>query len=304
MGNEERDDAAVFDLGDGTAVISTTDFFMPIVDDPFDFGRIAATNAISDVWAMGGEPLLAIAILGWPQATLPPEIAARVLDGGRAACAEAGIPLAGGHSIDNPEPLFGLAVTGRVDKAHLKRNSGGRPGDVLLLTKPIGLGVLTTAIKQERATPEHAALARDVMVQSNRFGAAMGRVPGVHAMTDVTGFGLLGHLLEICHASAVSARLCFADVPRLIPDAVDAYIAAGAVPGGTGRNHASYGDEISPLTDLQRAILCDPQTSGGLLLAVDPSAVAGIVRSAADEGIALRPFGTLHEPTCPRITVT
>ncbi|MCB0598144.1 MAG: selenide, water dikinase SelD, partial [Phaeodactylibacter sp.] len=190
VGNDKRDDAAVYDLGDGTAIVSTTDFFMPIVDSPEDFGRIASVNAISDIYAMGGTPLVAIAILGWPIDKIPPEVANRVIDGSRKACAEAGIPLAGGHSIDSPEPIFGLAVTGRVDKKHLKLNGGATPGCRLFLTKPIGVGILSTAQKKGKLLPEHANIARDSMVQLNKAGEAFGRLPYIKAMTDVTGFGL------------------------------------------------------------------------------------------------------------------
>ncbi len=289
VGNSERDDAAVLDLGDGTGVISTTDFFMPIVDDPLDFGRIAAVNAISDVYAMGGSPLLAIAILGWPVDKLPPEVAGRVVEGGRLACAEAGIPLAGGHSIDSPEPIFGLAVTGRVRLEHLKRNGGAAPGDLLYLTKPLGVGILTTAEKRSRLAPEHAHLAKESMLRLNRFGAVLGPCAYVRALTDVTGFGLLGHLGEMCAASKATARVRLADVPRL--PAVDHYLALGCVPGGTGRNHRSYGERVSPLSDATRDLLCDPQTSGGLLVAVDPRHQQDFEVLAADNGLDLQPFG-------------
>ncbi len=289
VGNAERDDAAVMDLGDGTGIISTTDFFMPIVDDPVAFGRIAAVNAISDVYAMGGEPLLAIAILGWPVDKVPVEVAGQVVEGGRRACTEAGIPLAGGHSIDSPEPIFGLAVTGRVRLEHLKKNGGARPGDLLYLTKPLGVGILTTAEKRGKLAPEHAHLAKESMLRLNRFGAALGPRPEVHALTDVTGFGLMGHLSEMCLASGTRALVSLADVPRL--PSVDHYLALGCVPGGTGRNFRSYGERISPLPDAARDLLCDPQTSGGLLIAVDPAVAADFVAFAASHGLALTPFG-------------
>jgi len=303
VGYEARDDAAVYDLGDGTAVISTTDFFMPIVDDPRDFGRIAAANALSDVYAMGGSPLVAISVLGWPVDKLPAEAANTVMEGARDACEEASIPLGGGHSIDNPEPVFGLAVTGRVEVAHLKQNGGGRPGDRLFLTKPIGIGVLTTAWKQGRLADEHAATAREVMVALNRIGTDLGRSGAVTALTDVTGFGLLGHLAEMCEASGVSARIRFDAVPRLIPEAVDDYVAAGCVPGGTRRNWASYGDRISPLDEARRAVLCDPQTSGGLLAAVDPAGESDFLAVAARHGLALASFGALAPREDRLITV-
>ena len=211
VGNETRDDAAVYDLGNGTCVISTTDFFMPIVDNPFDFGRIAATNAISDVFAMGGKPIMAIAILGWPLDKLPPEVAREVIEGGRFACQQAGIALAGGHSIDAPEPIFGLAVTGVVPTERVKKNSTAQAGCKLFLTKPLGIGVLTTAEKKSLLKPEHVGLATEVMCRMNLAGAAFADIEGVKAMTDVTGFGLLGHLSEMCQGAGVQAQLTYAD---------------------------------------------------------------------------------------------
>ena len=268
VGNEERDDAAVMDLGDGTAIISTTDFFMPIVDDALDFGRIASVNAISDVYAMGGKPLMAIAILGWPIDKLPPEVANQVIEGSRQACAEAGIPLAGGHSIDSPEPIFGLAVTGRVPIKNIKKNGGATEGSVLFLTKPIGVGIFTTAQKKGILKAEHADIAPNSMKKLNAIGALFGTLDYIEAMTDVTGFGLLGHLSEMCEASKVSAVLDFGKVPLLNAEAIRYYLDNKCVPGGTNRNFDSYGHKIGPLTAFQRAILCDPQTSGGLLVAV------------------------------------
>nr|UUT40393.1 water dikinase selenide [Photobacterium sp.] len=268
VGNESKDDAAVYDLGNGTAAISTTDFFMPIVDDPFDFGRIAATNAISDIYAMGGKPIMAIAILGWPVNVLAPEIAQQVIEGGRSVCREAGISLAGGHSIDAPEPIFGLAVTGIVDTDRVKRNNRAENGCKLYLTKPLGIGVLTTAEKQSKLADEHKGLARDWMCKLNLPGQDFANVKGVKAMTDVTGFGLMGHLSEICEGSQLKARIDFDNVPYL-PGVFD-YIAQGCVPGGTTRNFDSYGQKLGAMTDQQKALLCDPQTSGGLLIAVTP----------------------------------
>jgi selenide, water dikinase len=291
VGNSSKDDAAAYDLGDGSAILSTTDFFMPIVDDARDFGRIAATNAISDIYAMGGSPLLAIAILGWPINKLPPELAQQVLEGGRQTCKEAGIMLAGGHSIDTPEPIFGLAVTGRVLLKHLKRNDTAKAGDRLYLTKPLGVGILTTAQKQKKLQPEHALLARDSMVQLNRIGADIAKLDGVNAMTDVTGFGLLGHLLEMCEGSGVHALLDIDMVP-LLPQ-LDYYLAQGCIPGGSGRNFASYGAKVSPLTAAQQALLCDPQTSGGLLVAVSPEAEAAFIHLAVANDLALNPLGEL-----------
>ncbi len=303
VGNDERDDAAAFDLGDGTALISTTDFFMPIVDDPFDFGRIASVNAISDVYAMGGTPLMAIAVLGWPVDKLPPEVANEVVEGARAACAEAAIPLAGGHSIDSPEPIFGLAVTGRVRIEHLKRNGGARPGDLLFLTKPLGVGILATAQKKKKLLPEHQTLAAEWMVRLNKAGTAFGRLAGVHAMTDVTGFGLLGHLSEMCAASRTSAEVWFERVPFIDRTVLEYYLEQGCVPGGTHRNWKSYGHKIGPIDERQRHLLCDPQTSGGLLVAVDPEQVDRFEEVAGAEGLALEPLGQIVAPQTPLISV-
>lgn len=295
VGNEERDDAAVFDLGNGTAVVSTTDFFMPIVDDPRDFGRIASVNAISDVYAMGGTPVMAIAVLGWPINLLPPDVANAVVEGSRQACAEAGIPLAGGHSIDSPEPIFGLAVTGMVAVEHLKKNGGATPGCHLFLTKPLGVGILTTAQKKDKLLPEHATMARDSMVQLNKAGAVFARLPYVKAMTDVTGFGLLGHLSEMCEASNASALLDWEKIPLLQPEIIHHYLDEGCIPGGTLRNWDSYGHKIGPLSERQRHILCDPQTSGGLLVAVEAVAVEDFLHQAAGQGLQLTAIGEITE---------
>jgi len=291
VGNDHRDDAAVFDLGDGTAMISTTDFFMPIVDDPVTFGHIASVNAISDVYAMGGKPLLAIAILGWPVDKLPPDVARKVLVGARIACAKAGIPLAGGHSIDCPEPIFGLAVSGRVEITRLKKNGGARPGDLMYLTKPLGIGIFTTAQKKGHLTEAHHTLACDVMMRLNDIGEQISGMEELHAMTDVTGFGLGGHLLEMCEASHVHAMLNMSILPYIDKDAIAQYIALGCIPGGTHRNFSSYGQRIQPLSDMQKFVLCDPQTSGGLLLAVDPSSCAAIEVLLAQQNLYNRPIG-------------
>lgn len=293
VGNASRDDAAAYDMGNGQAVLSTTDFFMPIADDPFDFGRIAATNAISDIYAMGGTPVMAIAILGWPVDKLPPEVAARVIDGGRTACAEAGIMLAGGHSIDAPEPIFGLAVTGQVAIDKLKQNNSARAGDTLYLTKPLGVGVLTTAQKQKKLKPEHEFLARDVMCQMNKIGADLAALECVSAITDVTGFGLMGHLIEMCEGSNLRARISYDAVPTLGP--VKEYLKLGCIPGGTLRNFESYGDKIGAMTEEHKHILCDPQTSGGLLVAVDPESSAALKQVLQSAGLDLAPIGTLSE---------
>lgn len=294
VGYGSRDDAAVYDLKDGRAVLSTTDFFMPIVDDPVDFGRIAATNAISDVYAMGGRPLMAISVLGWPLDKVPAEVAGQVIDGARTTCSEAGIPLAGGHSIDAPEPIFGLAVTGLVEIRHLKRNDTATPGCRLYLTKPLGVGILTTAQKKRLLKPEHEGIARDSMCRLNRIGSDLAELSGVQAMTDVTGFGFLGHLVEMCLGSGVSARVDYQAIP-LLPH-VEEYRALGCVPGGTWRNHRSYGQRISPLPPEHVEVLCDPQTSGGLLVAVRPEAEEEFHRIARHHGMDLAPLGELGDP--------
>jgi selenide,water dikinase len=269
VGNTTRDDAAVLDLGNGTALISTTDFFMPIVDDAYDFGRIASANAISDVYAMGGKPVLAIAILGWPIDKLAPEVAQKVLEGARSICAEAGISLAGGHSIDCPEPVFGLAVNGLVDIKNLKQNSTATVGCKLYLTKALGVGILTTAQKKGVLKPEHQHIAPESMAKLNKAGELFGKLDYVKAMTDVTGFGLLGHLSELCEGSNLQAKIDFDKVPKL--DEIDEYLQQKCIPGGTNRNWASYGHKIKEGLDLdyRTIILADPQTSGGLLVAVD-----------------------------------
>jgi selenide, water dikinase len=301
VGNDSRDDAAVVDLGDGRGLISTTDFFMPVVDDPFDFGRIAAANALSDVYAMGGTPLVAIAILGWPIDRLAPEIAGRVIAGGRAACADAGIVLAGGHSIDNPEPMFGLAVNGLVDLDRLQRNDSGQAGDLLWLTKPLGLGMLTTAEKRGKLLAADEGCAARVMKQLNKVGPMLAAVPGVHALTDITGFGLGGHLSEVCGAR-LGASLDF----DALPTATDLahYLAQGTIPGGTGRNAVSYASWVHGLSANQEALMFDPQTSGGLLVAAAPEAADAVVATleAAGLGAHARPIGQLTDQT-GRITL-
>ena len=293
VGNETADDAAVYDIGNGVGIISTTDFFMPIVDDPFDFGRIAAANALSDVFAMGGKPIMAIAILGFPVNKLPAEVAQKIVEGGRFACQQAGIALAGGHSIDSPEPIFGLAVTGMVSTEQVKKNASAEAGCELFLTKPLGIGVLTTAEKKGLLKAEHQNLARDVMCQINLIGAKFSQLADVTAMTDVTGFGLLGHLSEICQGSNLRAEVNFAEIHTL--EGVKDYIAQGAVPGGTNRNFDSYGHLISAMTDEQKAILCDPQTSGGLLIAVRPQAVEKVQQIAKQANVPLFRVGRLLE---------
>ena len=291
VGNASRDDAAVYAIDNERGIVSTTDFFMPIVDDPYDFGRIAATNAISDIYAMGGDPLLAIAILGWPINALPPEVAREVIRGGRSVCDAAGIPLAGGHSIDAPEPIFGLAVTGMVEKRHLKRNDTATAGCKLYLTKPLGIGIYTTAEKKSKLREQDVGVARDWMCTLNTAGSHFGKLEGVKAMTDVTGFGLLGHLIEMASGSQLTAHIDYAAVPRL--PGVAHYMAEGCVPGGTHRNFESFCTKVSALTDEQKQLLCDPQTSGGLLVAVDPHHDAEFLSVASSLGMQLKSIGHL-----------
>jgi len=296
VGNDTRDDAAVFDLGNGTALISTTDFFMPIVDDAYDFGRIASANAISDVYAMGGKPVLAIAILGWPIDKIPAGAARKVLEGARAVCAEAGITLAGGHSIDCPEPVFGLAVNGIVPIKNLKQNSTATAGCKLYLTKALGVGILSTAQKRGVLAHADAAIALQSMSMLNKIGEIMGHLPEVKAMTDVTGFGLLGHLAEMCEGSKLQAVIEFDKIPKI--EATEAYLAQGCIPGGTVRNLKSYGHKIGALTEDQKHILADPQTSGGLLIAVytdDVATFEGVLRANDIDEKCIVPIGWLED---------
>lgn len=284
VGNASKDDAAVYDLGNGSSLISTTDFFMPIVDDAFDFGRIAAANSISDVYAMGGTPLMAIAILGWPIETLPASLAQQVLDGARAVCKEANIPLAGGHTIDSKEPFFGLAVNGLVNNQQLKQNNTAREGDVLLLTKPIGVGILSTAQKRKVLQPEHDGIAVKWMTQLNKAGALLSSLPGVHAMTDVTGFGLLGHLIEMAEGSGLSAELNYASIPVI--EEAKTYLAQRIVPDATYRNWNSYSTKVGFETGVNVMeafnLLPDPQTNGGLLIAASLDSIEEIQKINGD----------------------
>ncbi len=293
VGNATNDDAAAFDLGNGTSVLSTTDFFMPIVDDPFTFGRIAATNAISDIYAMGGKPLMAISIFGWPINKLDADVAQKVIDGGRSVCEEAGIPLAGGHSIDSPEPIFGLAVTGIAENKNIKRNDTAEADCKLFLTKPLGIGILTTAQKQGKISEGDIQVAIDAMCTLNKIGAQVAELEGVTALTDVTGFGLLGHLTEICEGSDISAVIRFDDVPVL--NNVKKYLAMECVPGGTRRNFESYGHKIAPMTAEQQDILCDAQTSGGLLCAVHKESVEAFLEITRSAGLELTSIGETYE---------
>ncbi|MBF0195794.1 MAG: selenide, water dikinase SelD [Magnetococcales bacterium] len=291
VGNHTNDDAAVYDLGNGDALVSTTDFFTPIVNDPTLFGKIASVNAISDIYAMGGRPLVAIAILGWPLKKLSTDIAKQVIAGARKVCYQAGITLAGGHSIDISEPIFGLAVTGQVKISNLKRNNTAKPGAKLFLTKPLGVGILTTAEKKGILKQNHAGLAVDSMTRLNSIGIEFAKLDGVQAMTDVTGFGLLGHLNEMCLGSSVTANIDSAKVPVI--EGVQEYIDKGAIPGGTNRNWSSYGKHILGIDDTLKAVLCDPQTSGGLLVAVDPKNMETFLATGEKAGLSMEPFGDI-----------
>lgn len=274
VGNETADDAAVYRLNDEQALVATTDFFMPIVDDPYDFGRIAATNAISDIYAMGGQPILALAIVGMPVGTLPIEAIQKILEGGASVCVDAGIPLAGGHTIDSPEPIYGLVALGLVHPDKIKRNSGAKAGDVLILGKPLGIGILGSAMKKGVLDAEGYRQLIDTTTQLNRVGADLAALDGVHALTDVTGFGLLGHLLEVCRGASLTAKIAASKLP-LLPAAVG-FAKQGIGPGAIGRNLASFGTDVEfaeGVEDWQRCILADAQTSGGLLATVAPECV-------------------------------
>ena len=293
VGNSTRDDAAVYDLGNGTAIISTTDFFMPIVDDPHTFGRIAATNAISDIYAMGGKPIMAIAIFGWPLDKLPAEVGQQVIEGGRQACKDAGISLAGGHSIDAPEPIFGLAVTGTVASDQVKKNSTAKAGNKLYLTKPLGVGILSTAQKKKLIKEEHSHIAPDSMCRLNSIGEKLSQLTCVTALTDVTGFGLGGHLREVCEGSGLKSTITFSKLP-LLPHVME-YLDLGCSPGGATRNFESYGEHISQMTQIQQSIICDPQTSGGLLVAVDSENEKDFFDTVKEAGLALEEIGYFTE---------
>jgi len=287
VGAETADDAAVYRLNDDQAVIATTDFFMPIVDDPFDFGRIAAANALSDVYAMGGTPILALAILGMPIKVLAGEVIREILRGGESICAQAGIPLAGGHSIDSVEPIYGLAAIGVVHPRHVKRNADARAGDVLVLGKPLGVGIFSAALKKDALAAADYRAMIDTTTRLNVAGPELAQLPGVHAMTDVTGFGLLGHLLEMCRGSGLGAHVQMSRVPLL--DNVLALAEAGFVTGASARNWASYGTDVqlaAQLRDAQKALLCDPQTSGGLLVACSDDEVDSVTEVLRRHGFA------------------
>jgi selenide,water dikinase len=287
VGIETADDAAVYRLNDEQALIATTDFFMPIVDDPFDFGRIAATNAISDVYAMGGTPIMALALVGMPIDKLPPEVIGKILEGGETVCAAAGIPIAGGHTIDSVEPIYGLVVMGLVHPDKVKTNAGARAGDVLVLGKPLGVGVMSAALKKGALDAAGYAAMIASTTKLNTPGRRLSELDAVHALTDVTGFGLLGHLIEVCRGSRLAARLELGRIPLLA--GVSKLAESGYVTGASARNWMSYGDavDLAPgISEAQRALLTDPQTSGGLLVACAPDAVDEVLRIFRDEGFA------------------
>ncbi|MDK6076866.1 selenide, water dikinase SelD [Massilia varians] len=285
VGIETADDAAVYKLNDEQALIATTDFFMPIVDDPFDFGRIAATNAISDVYAMGGTPIMALALVGMPVNKLPLETIGQIIRGGESVCADAGIPIAGGHTIDSVEPIYGLVVMGLVHPSKIKRNADARAGDVLVLGKPLGVGVLSAALKKDALGEEGYAAMIANTTKLNKPGRLLAEMPGVHALTDVTGFGLLGHLLELARGAGLSATLEMDKVP-LLPGVLQ-LAQDGFFTGASGRNWDAYGKDVdlgAAITPAQRALLTDPQTSGGLLVSCDPASVDEVLALFAREG--------------------
>jgi selenide,water dikinase len=285
VGRETGDDAAVYRLNDEQAIVATTDFFMPIVDDPFDFGRIAATNALSDIYAMGGVPLFALAIVGMPLQVLPTSVIREILRGGEAVCRSVGIPIAGGHSIDSIEPIYGLVAIGQIAPAGIKRNSTAMPGDTLVLGKPLGVGILAAALKKGWLDDAGYRILIDTTTQLNLAGPTLARLPGVHAMTDVTGFGLLGHLVGVCRASGVTAVIEDRAIPAL-PGAM-ALAERGAITGASGRNWASYGNDVrlaDSISEARRALLCDPQTAGGLLVSCAEAAVPAVLAELARHG--------------------
>jgi selenide,water dikinase len=300
VGIETADDAAVYRINESQAIVATTDFFMPIVDDPFDYGAIAATNAISDVYAMGARPLFALAVVGMPVAQLPVEVVKRILEGGDWVCAEAGIPIAGGHTIDSVEPFYGLVAIGLADPRRIKRNAGAQPGDRLVLGKPLGVGVYSAALKQEKLSPERYKRLVATTTQLNTPGVRFGEMDAVHALTDVTGFGLAGHLLEVCKGSGVAARLDWDAVPFL--EGARELVAQGLFAGASGRNWSGYGQRVELSDRLgphDRTLLADPQTSGGLLVACAPAAtdeVLNVFRAAGFEQAAVIGEATVGEP--------
>jgi len=305
VGIETADDAAVYKLNDEQALIATTDFFMPIVDDPFDFGRIAATNAISDVYAMGGTPIMALALVGMPVNKLPLDTIGKIIQGGESICAEAGIPIAGGHTIDSVEPIYGLVVMGLVHPSKVKRNADARAGDVLVLGKPLGVGVLSAALKKDKLDAEGYAAMIANTTKLNKPGKALAELAGVHALTDVTGFGLLGHLLELARGARLTARLEMATIP-LLPG-VEQLAHDGYFTGASGRNWDAYGMdvELAPsVTDTHRVLLTDPQTSGGLLVSCDPASVDEVLALFAREGFGHAAVIGRMEAGAAKVTVS
>ena len=287
VGIETADDAAVYKLNDEQALIATTDFFMPIVDDPYDFGRIAATNAISDVYAMGGTPIMALALVAMPINQLPIEVIGKIIQGGEAICTEAGIPIAGGHTIDSVEPIYGLVVMGLVHPSKIKRNADAQAGDKLILGKALGVGILSAALKKGRLDAAGYVAMIKTTTQLNKPGMALSNVAGVHAITDVTGFGLLGHLLEVARGSKLKAIINMARIP-LLPN-VHQFAESGYVTGASERNWSGYGHDVSlsaSITPVQKALLTDPQTSGGLLVSCSPAAVEKVLAIFAEGGFA------------------
>ena len=303
VGTETADDAAVYRLNDTQALIATTDFFTPIVDDPYDFGRIAATNAISDVYAMGGRPIMALALVGMPLEKLPVSVIRKVLEGGESVCAQAGIPLAGGHSIDTLEPIYGLVALGLVHPDRVKKNSSGKAGDVLILGKPLGVGILSAALKKGKLSDAGYRQMVEWTTRLNTPGEALGAMPGVHALTDVTGFGLAGHLLEICRGSHLGAELDFASIP-VIAEALD-WARQGVATGASDRNWKGYGHDVDfQGEEWKRKLLSDPQTSGGLLVACAPEAERDVLQVFKNQGFAeARVIGRLSAGPA-RLTVT
>ena len=287
VGTETSDDAAVYQINPQQAIVATTDFFMPIVDDPHDFGRIAATNAISDVYAMGGTPLFALALVGMPVNVLPLETIGKILQGGEDVCRAAGIPIAGGHTIDSVEPIYGLVAIGIVNPAHLKRNSGAKPGDKLILGKPLGVGVYSAALKKDQLLASDYQAMVATTTQLNTPGPVLACLDGVHAVTDVTGFGLAGHLLEVCKGSGLRATVNYADLPLLAR--AGEFVEAGLMTGASGRNWASYGDRVSLAAGLDssaQTLLSDPQTSGGLLVSCAPDTVTEVLSLFLQHGFS------------------
>jgi selenide,water dikinase len=305
VGNESHDDAAVYRLNDAQALVATTDFFTPIVDDPYDFGRIAATNALSDVYAMGGRPIMALALLGVPLGKLAPGVVQRIAAGGHAVCEAAGVPIAGGHSVDSPEPLYGLVALGLVDPRKVKRNDKARAGDVLILGKGLGIGMMGAALKKGELTGKAYHQMIESATQLNTPGIRLADMEGVHALTDVTGYGLLGHLLEICRGSQLAARIAFDALPIL--SAARHLAEAGYATGASDRNWTSFGEQVALPADWpawRRKLLTDPQTSGGLLVACDPAAAPAVLDIFKSEGFErAAPIGTL-EAGAPRVVVS